>query len=217
MFSSIAGTYDPINTLLSFNMDRYWRRFTVSKLDPEGSELALDVATGTGKLAQELAKKLGEGGKVVGIDYCEAMLRKAKKRKNIEFVPAISENLPFPDSTFDYATIGFGLRNVTDLEKTLWEMARVIKPEGKIACLEFSLPRSRLFQNLHHIYLFKVMPFIGGLISGNKKAYNYFPRSIEEFLKPEELRKIMEGVGLKDVQFFPLTRGTVTIHLGTKI
>lgn len=217
MFSAIADKYDLHNTLLSFNRDKHWRRFAVSKTGVIGGERTLDVATGTGKLARELAEEVGERGEVIGIDFCQRMLYKAKSRKaNTELVLATSESLPFPDNTFDCATIGFALRNVADIEKTLQETTRVIKPGGKAVCLEFSLPRHRIFKKIYRFYLFDILPFIGGLISGYKEAYTYLPRSIEEFPEPEELKQTMERVGLKEVQFYPLTWGIVTVHLGTK-
>lgn len=217
LFSAIADKYDLLNTLLSFNRDKYWRKFTVSKTGVKGGEIALDVATGTGRLSRELAEKIGERGQVVGIDFCEKMLYKAKSRRtNIELVLATSESLPFPDDTFACATIGFALRNVTDIGKTLQETTRVIKLGGKVVCLEFSQPRQRLFRKIHHFYLFTILPFIGGLISGQREGYAYLPRSIMEFAKPEELKQVMEEVGLKDVQFYPLTWGVVTVHVGTK-
>jgi demethylmenaquinone methyltransferase/2-methoxy-6-polyprenyl-1,4-benzoquinol methylase len=217
MFSAIADKYDLHNTLLSFNRDKYWRRFAVSKSGVKGGERILDVATGTGKLARELAEEAGERGEVVGIDFCRRMLDKAKRRRvNAELVLATSESLPFPDNTFNCATIGFALRNVADIEKTLRETTRVIKPGGKVVNLEFSQPRQRIFKRIYRFYIFDILPHIGGLLSGYKEAYTYLPQSIEEFLRPEELKQTMERVGLKDVQFYPLTWGIVTVHLGTK-
>ncbi|HJX70097.1 MAG TPA: bifunctional demethylmenaquinone methyltransferase/2-methoxy-6-polyprenyl-1,4-benzoquinol methylase UbiE [Dehalococcoidia bacterium] len=216
-FLAIADKYDLLNTLLSFNRDSYWRRFAASKAGVRGGERTLDVATGTGKLAVELAKEVGERGEVVGIDFCQRMLYKAKNKKiNIELVLATLESLPFPDNTFDCATIGFALRNVTDIERTLQEMTRVIKRGGKVVCLEFAPPRRRLFQKIYRFYLFTILPFIGGLISRQREVYAYLPRSIVEFPRPEELKQTMEGVGLKEVQFYPLTWGIVSVHVGTK-
>ena len=216
-FSAIADTYDLLNTLLSFNRDKYWRKFAVSKTGLKEGEIALDVATGTGKLAVELTKKAGERGKVIGIDFCRRMLYKAKNRKkNMELMLATSERLPFPDNTFDCAAIGFALRNVTDIKKTLQEITRVVKPGRKVVCLEFARPRHQLFQKIYRFCLFAILPFIGGLISRQKEVYTYLPRSIMEFPAPEEVKQLIEGVGLKDVQFYPLTWGIVTVHVGTK-
>lgn len=216
-FTAIADKYDLHNTLLSYNRDKYWRKFAVSKTGVTGGERILDIATGTGKLALELAKEAGERGEVIGIDFCQKMLDKARgKKENLELVLATSESLPFPEDTFDCATIGFALRNVVDMEKTIQEMIRVLKPGGKAVCLEFSHPRNRLFKKIYRLYIFTILPLIGGLISGHRDVYAYLPRSIEEFLQPEELVQIMEEAGLKDVQFYPLTWGITSVHVGTK-
>lgn len=215
-FTAIADKYDLHNTLLSYNRDKYWRKFTVSKTGVKGGEKVLDVATGTGKLALELAKAVGERGEVIGIDFCQKMLDKVKKKENVELILATSEGLPFPEDTFDCATIGFALRNVVDMEKTIQEMMRVIKPGGKAVCLEFSHPRNWLFKRIYRFYIFAILPIVGGLISGRRDVYTYLPRSIEAFLQPEELMQIMEGVGLKDVHYYHLTMGIVAVHIGTK-
>jgi len=216
-FTAIAGRYDLLNTLLSFNRDRRWRRSTVSSLELKGSETVLDVATGTGKLALELQKRVGASGRVVGIDFCEPMLQKAKGQAyNIHLLLATSEGLPFPDNSFEGATIGFALRNVPDIEKTLRETTRVIKPGGKVVCLEFSRPRHPIMRSLHRFYLLRVLPTVGWLISGDKEAYLYLPRSIMEFPCAEELKAVMEKAGLERAQFRFLTWGVVAVHIGTK-
>jgi demethylmenaquinone methyltransferase/2-methoxy-6-polyprenyl-1,4-benzoquinol methylase len=216
-FTAIADRYDLLNTLLSLNQDQRWRGSTVSTLELKGSETVLDVATGTGKLAQELEKEVGISGRVVGIDFCEPMLRKAKgQAHSIHLLLATSEGLPFPDNSFDGATIGFALRNVPDVERTLRETTRVIKPGGKVVCLEFSRPRHRILRGLHRFYLLRVLPTVGWLISGDKEAYHYLPRSIMEFPSAEELEVIMEKAGLERVRFRFLTWGVVAVHVGTK-
>lgn len=216
-FTAIADRYDLLNTLLSFNQDRRWRKSTVSALEMKGPEAVLDVATGTGKLARELEMTAGSGGRVVGIDFCEPMLRKARVQiDSTTLVLATSESLPFPDNCFDGATIGFALRNVPNMEKTLLEMTRVMKPGGRIVCLEFSRPRHPIMQSLHRLYLLRVLPTIGRLISGDKEAYLYLPRSIMEFPSAEELTAIMDKAGLERIRFRFLTWGVVAIHVGTK-
>jgi len=216
-FTAIADRYDLLNTLLSFNQDRRWRKSTVSALELKGPEAVLDVATGTGKLARELEMTVGAGGRVVGIDFCEPMLRKAQARiDSTTLVLATSESLPFPDNCFDGATIGFALRNVPDMEKTLREMTRVMKPGGRIVCLEFSRPRHPIMQSLHRLYLLRVLPTIGWLISGDKEAYLYLPRSIMEFPSAEEITAVMEKAGLERIRFRFLTSGVVAIHVGTR-
>ena len=216
-FTAIADRYDLLNTLLSFNQDRRWRRSTVSELEMKGPEAVLDVATGTGKLARELERAVGARSRVVGIDFCEPMLRKARMQiDSTTLVLATSESLPFPDNCFDGATIGFALRNVPDMEKTLREMSRVMKPGGSVVCLEFSRPRRPIMRSLHRLYLLRVLPIVGWLISGDREAYVYLPRSIMEFPSAEELKAVMENAGLERVRFRFLTWGVVAIHIGTK-
>lgn len=216
-FTAIADRYDLLNTLLSFNQDQRWRKRTVSALEMKGPEAVLDVATGTGKLARELESAVGAGGTVVGIDFCEPMIRKARAQiDGTTLVLATSESLPFPDNCFDGATIGFALRNVPDMERTLREMIRVMKPGGRVVCLEFSRPHRVIMRSLHRLYLLRVLPVVGWLISGDKEAYLYLPRSIMEFPSAEELKNVMEKAGLEQVGFRFLTWGVVAIHIGRK-
>jgi len=216
-FTAIANRYDLLNTLLSFNQDQRWRKSTVSALEMQGPEAVLDVATGTGKLARELEKAAGAGSRVVGIDFCEPMLRKGQAQTDsTSLVLATSESLPFPDNCFDGATIGFALRNVPDIEKTLREMTRVLKPGGRVVCLEFSRPQRPVMRSLHRLYLMRVLPIVGWLMSGDKEAYLYLPRSIMEFPSAEEIKAVMERASLERVRFRFLTWGVVAIHVGTK-
>ena len=216
-FVAIANRYDLLNTLLSFNLDRGWRRATVAAVGLSGSEAILDVATGTGMLAREMQRRLGAGGKVLGIDFCEPMLRRAKGlADNIHPVLATAERLPFADSSLDGATVAFGLRNVPDMEMALREAARVVRPGGRVVCLEFSRPRNVVLRRLHRLYLFRVLPAVGWLISGDREAYLYLPRSIMAFPSAEELRSVMEKAGLEQTAYRFLTWGVVAIHSGTK-
>jgi demethylmenaquinone methyltransferase/2-methoxy-6-polyprenyl-1,4-benzoquinol methylase len=147
------------------------------------------------------------------------MLCKAKSKvanADIELVLAEAERLPFSDSTFDCAITGFALRNVADVEKTLHEMARVVKVKGKVVCLEITQPPKGLFRKIYRFYLSILLPFLGGLISRNRDAYAYLPQSIIEFYSPEKLRQIMEEAGLKDIQIHPLTLGIASVWVGTK-
>ncbi len=216
-FSAIANRYDLLNTLLSFNLDRGWRRSTVSALELTGAEAILDVATGTGMLARELHRRLGADGKVLGIDFCEPMLRKARGlADNIHPLLATAERLPFADSTLDGAAVAFGLRNVPDMEATLREAVRVIRPGGKVVCLEFSRPRHAVLRRLHRFYLLRVLPTVGWLLSGDREAYLYLPRSIMAFPSADELKSVMEKAGLERTGYRFLTWGVVAIHFGTK-
>ena len=222
MFSSIVGNYDFVNNLLSFNRDKYWRKFAVSKIEPEAGEQVLDVATGTGALALELARKIGKEGKVVGVDFSREMLGRARGKLakkgccNIELICAKAEVLPFPDGTFDYVSVGFALRNMTEMGQTLQEMTRVLKLGGKMICLEFSHPRHKIFRRIYYFYIFHILPFLGHAISRNKEAYNYLPKSIAEFYSPFELKQIMEKVGLENIVAYPLTLGIVTTYVAVK-
>ncbi len=216
-FSAIAGRYDLLNTLLSFNMDRGWRRATVAALGLRGSEAVLDVATGTGMLARELQRKLGPRGMVLGVDFCQPMLRKAKGlADNIYPLLATAERLPFADGALDAATIAFGLRNVPDMETALREAARVVRPGGKVVCLEFSRPRRSVLRRLHRLYLLRVLPAVGWLISGDREAYLYLPRSILAFPSAEELKSVLERAGLEKTGYRFLACGIVAIHFGIK-
>ncbi len=222
MFASISKRYDLLNTLLSLNRDSSWRRFTVRHSGLKEGGRALDVATGTGKLAMELAGAVGKRGRVVGVDFCDEMMeqgaaaiRGTDLEDIIEFRNARAESLPFPDSSFDCASIAFGLRNVSDIDRSLCEMARVTRPGGRVLVLEFTQPRNRIVQGLYYFYFFRVLPFIGGLISGNRDAYTYLPESVMKFPSPERLKEKMENAGLAAVEYHLLTGGIVALHQGT--
>lgn len=216
-FSAIAGRYDLLNTLLSFNLDRGWRRAAAAALQPSGSQAILDVATGTGMLARELQRRLGPGGRVLGVDFCQPMLRKERGlADNIHPVLAVAERLPFADASLYGAAIAFGLRNVPDMEAALREAARVVRPGGRVVCLEFSRPRHPVLRALHRLYLLRVLPLVGWLVSGDREAYLYLPRSIMAFPSAQELREVMERAGLVGTGYRLLAAGIVAIHFGTK-
>ena len=222
MFSAIADNYDFLNTLLSFNRDRYWREFAVSRTEFGPGERALDVATGTGDLAMELARRAGKEGKVIGIDFCPEMLSKAQDKlaktryHNLELICAKAELLPFPDDTFDCVSTSFALRNVAEIEQTLQEMARVLRIGGKLLCLEFSQPQHKIFRRIYYFYILHILPRLGQAISRNKEAYAYLPRSIVGFSSSLELKQIMEKVGLGNIVAYPLTLGIATAHVAIK-
>jgi len=222
MFTAIAGKYDLLNSLLSFGRDSGWRRFAVSKCSLRPGAMALDVATGTGEMARLLAQRYSES-KVVGVDFCADMLARARAKlttsaggERIQLVPGDALRLPFPDSEFDCAIIGFALRNVTDIAAACREMARVVKPGGRVVSLELTRPSSRIVRTAFYFYVFRIAPRIGGLISGKREAYTYLPKSILEFPPPEELKRIMEQAGLEKVETCRLTLGAATVHVGTK-
>lgn len=220
MFAAIAPRYDQLNTLLSFRRHHAWRRYAVRLAQVANGERCLDVCTGTGDFALELARAVGPGGQVVGVDFCMPMLQQGLKKivkrgglSPIRFQVADALRLPYGNGLFDVVTVGFGIRNVAHLEQALAEMVRVTRPGGRVVLLEFTRPRPGLLRPLIQWYLFGVLPHVGGWLS-RKEAYTYLPTSIAEFLTYEELKAVMERVGLQRVQVRALNFGTVCIHLG---
>lgn len=222
IFSSIAHRYDLLNTTLSFNRDKYWRRFAVSKTGLKEKGSAIDVCCGTGMLTMELAKIAGTEGRVVGLDFCEKMLSKAvdnnnkKGFNNIELVKGNAIDLPFEDNTFDCATIGFALRNVPDLDKTISEMIRVVKPGGKVVSLELSKPSTPVFKQLYYLYFNHMVPLLGKFGVGKDGPYSYLPNSVKIFPHQKEIKKLFSQLGLKNVIYYELTGGIVSVHVGQK-
>jgi demethylmenaquinone methyltransferase/2-methoxy-6-polyprenyl-1,4-benzoquinol methylase len=222
MFSAIAGRYDLLNSLLSLRRDRAWRRSAASRAAPGTGGLALDVATGTGELARHLARQNGEV-RVIGVDFCPEMLAKARAKfagspdgARVHLAIGDVLQLPFPDNTFDCVTIGFGLRNVTDIAATFAEMARVARPGGRVVSLELTLPSSSLLRGLYGRGLSRIAPLAGRVVSGNREAYTYLPDSILEFPSPEDVAQVMRDAGLGDVEVHRFTFGAATVHTGVK-
>ncbi|MBL8151007.1 MAG: bifunctional demethylmenaquinone methyltransferase/2-methoxy-6-polyprenyl-1,4-benzoquinol methylase UbiE [Blastocatellia bacterium] len=220
MFGRIAPRYDLLNHLLSANIDKRWRRFTVSHLKDVLSRpdsRALDVCCGTADLSLELGKVVP----TVGIDFCHSMLvigkeKVAKRQLDVTLVEGDALNLPLPDTSFDALTCAFGLRNLVDVRGGLEEFYRMLKPSGRVAILEFSQPVIPLFRQLFKFYFHKVLPIIGGAISGSISAYKYLPSSVEEFPDQERLATMMRECGYKNVRYFNLTGGIAALHLGDK-
>ncbi len=224
MFGNIAPSYDFLNHLLSLNIDHYWRWKTTQLVPPQGTEPILDNCTGTGDLALAYGKAANQDVQIFAADFCPEMLSLAMEktsRKNennrIRYIEADAQDLPFPDNTFQIATVAFGLRNVTSTDRGISEMARVIKPGGKVAILEFSKPNNRLFGSLYEFYFRRILPVIGQMISRSKdSAYRYLPESVMEFPDGEALAERMRKQGLTDVKWYPLTFGVATLYVGTK-
>ena len=222
MFTAIAGNYDLFNSLLSLRRDSAWRKFAASEcgLKPDG--LALDVATGTGEFARHVLNQYDRSS-IIGIDFCSEMLLYARGKlaslsggKMIEVVLGDGMCLPFPDNVFDCATIGFALRNVADIQIVFSEIARVVKPEGRVVSLELTRPSFPPARALHDFILFWIAPSLGRLLSGNREAYTYLPNSIVEFASPEEVKLVMEKAGLQKVKIHRLTFGMATVHVAVK-
>ncbi|MDA8097934.1 MAG: bifunctional demethylmenaquinone methyltransferase/2-methoxy-6-polyprenyl-1,4-benzoquinol methylase UbiE [Desulforudis sp.] len=224
MFSSIAHRYDLLNTVLSFNQDKYWRRFAVrhSGLKPGGK--GLDVACGTGMLSFEQARTVGPTGSVTGVDFCAEMLKKAEENLKkspyqgiVRFIQGNALDLPFAENTFDCATIGFALRNVPDVRKTIKEMARVVKPGGKVVNLELGKPGALGFKQAYWLYFDKLVPIMGRMGAGLKGPYSYLPNSLKYFMHQTEIRELFTELGLADARNYDLTGGIVAVQVGTKV
>lgn len=222
MFGSIAPRYDLLNRLLSLGIDRRWRRFAVGKIGLSGAGRVLDVATGTGDVALEIAAQTPDSVSIVGVDFCKEMVdlgrvkvEGSRHAGRITLQVAPCEEIPFEDGSFDAATISFGIRNVVDRAKGLSEMRRVLKDGGRIVILEFSTPTSPLFRALYHFYFLKMLPVIGGAFS-RFSAYRYLPDSVLEFPSRESFKAMMSEAGFQDVRHFDLTGGIATVYLGTR-
>ena len=221
MFDAIAPRYDLLNGLLSLSLHHRWRRMATNLTLLTPGDSALDVCTGTGDFAIELARRVGELGRVVGTDYSEGMLalgqQKLTKRglKNLTLTWADTEALPFDDNSFHAATVAFGIRDVADTDRGIAEMARVVRPGGRVVILEFTQPKNPIVAFGYGIYQ-KLMPVLGGLVAGKSVAYAYLPASIGVFDSRERLAERMANAGLTDVSVTDLNLGTVAIHAATK-
>jgi demethylmenaquinone methyltransferase/2-methoxy-6-polyprenyl-1,4-benzoquinol methylase len=222
LFDTIAPTYDFLNHLLSLGRDFYWRRMAVREL--KGFEdWILDMATGTGDVAIEIVSQNGHKRKVFGLDFSESMIRRAhgkllKKGFSQRIALSLGDalTLPFRENTFAASMIAFGLRNIAKKEQALAEMVRVIKEGGKVIILEFTFPKNGLLRRLYPLYFEKILPRIGGFISGDRGAYAYLPESVYHFQFAENYEEIMRQVGLKNVSSRSLTGGIASIISGMK-
>jgi demethylmenaquinone methyltransferase / 2-methoxy-6-polyprenyl-1,4-benzoquinol methylase len=222
MFAEIAPRYDLVNRMLSGGIDVWWRHVTVSRAAPPRTGAILDVCTGTGDLALAYRAKCGPGVRVVASDFCRPMLdrgieKSAKAGAAIEWVEADAMALPFPDATFDLVTVAFGLRNIADTSRGLAEMARVCKPGGRLAILEFSLPKNVIIRNAYLWYFRRVLPFIGNTVARNRSdAYTYLNQSVEAFPSGEALASLVRAAGFDRVEMVPLTFGIATLSIATR-
>ena len=221
MFANISARYDLLNHLLSGNMDKRWRRKVAKQLRgiPADSGLILDVACGTGDLALALFE--ATGARVIGTDFCRPMLEIASRKaarleRAIPFVEGDALHLPFPDDSFDGVTIAFGLRNLASVEGGLKELQRVLRPGGMTAVLDFSKPNVPGFRALFQFYFARVLPLLGGVVSGSKSAYEYLPDSVSRFPDQEQLAALMRNAGFENVHYLNLTGGIAALHSGTK-
>ncbi|PTQ56605.1 MAG: 2-heptaprenyl-1,4-naphthoquinone methyltransferase [Candidatus Carbobacillus altaicus] len=227
VFDSIAPNYDGMNSLLSFGVHKRWRKTMFKMLNVKSGMQALDVACGTGDLALALSRVVGSTGEVVGLDFSSRMLEIARQKEvrvrakggslsKVTWVEGSALKLPFSDGTFDVTTIGFALRNVPDIEQTLSEMQRVVRPGGWVASLELSKPVIPGFKTLYYLYFEHMLPYLGKIFARQYESYRWLPESLKSFPDHRELGHLFEKVGLKKVRIRLLTGGIAAIHIGQK-
>lgn len=223
MFDNIAPDYDKLNHILSLNIDKNWRKKAVRELADEARPLnVLDVACGTGDFTIEIARKVPQGSTVVGVDISDGMIavgleKLAKLGIDAALEVADCEALPYEDNTFDRISVGFGVRNFEHLELGLSEMYRVLAPGGKLVILELSVPSNAFIRWCYKLYFLKILPFIGGLVSGNRSAYEYLPASVLRFPAPDKFMAIMKSAGFDVVEHRAMTLGVCRMYIGKKI
>lgn len=219
MFTAIAPRYDLLNHLLSLNIDKLWRRTAINSLDwhhsPAGTYL--DVCAGTLDLASDLARREQFEGTVVGADFVVPMLALGRGKGKVDPVGADALQLPFADESFDGCTVGFGVRNLANLQSGLREMLRVLKPGRKAVILEFCTPRSQPMRGLYFLYFKRILPLVGRMVSRHDSAYSYLPNSVLSFPEPPELSELMQECGFGHVGFRTMTGGIVAVHWGVKV
>jgi demethylmenaquinone methyltransferase / 2-methoxy-6-polyprenyl-1,4-benzoquinol methylase len=222
VFESIAPKYDMMNSILSFRRHKAWRKYTMKQMNVREGATAIDLCCGTCDWTISLAQASGTGT-MVGLDFSRNMLdvgdRKIKQlglNNQITLVQGNAMSLPYEDHSFDYATIGFALRNVPDLKQVLREMHRVVKPGGLVVSLELSKPTWQPFKGLYYFYFQKVLPFLGKLVAGQYEQYKWLPESLIHFPDHKQLAAIFREVGLEEVEARPLTGGIAALHIGKK-
>lgn len=222
VFEKIYDQYDSMNSIISFNRHKAWRKDVMKQMNVQQGKDALDVCTGTGDWAVSLAHEVGQKGKVIGLDFSENMLKVAKEKKtelkldHLSFIHGNAMELPFEDNTFDYVTIGFGLRNVPDYMTVLQELNRVVKPSGKVVCLETSQPTLFGFRQLYYFYFKFIMPLFGRLFAKSYDEYTWLHDSAKDFPNKIELKNMFIKAGFKHVKVKSYSGGVAAMHLATK-
>ncbi|KQO17400.1 demethylmenaquinone methyltransferase [Paenibacillus sp. Leaf72] len=222
VFENIAPKYDLMNDLLSFRRHKAWRKFTMRKMNVQRGQTALDLCCGTCDWTISLAQASGSGA-ISGLDFSQNMLNVGHEKvkqlsldKQITLVQGNAMQLPYEDNSFDYVTIGFGLRNVPDYLQVLKEMHRVVKPGGQVVCLELSKPGWQPFKALYYLYFERILPMIGKLVAKRFQEYKWLPDSLKLFPDLKQLSALFEEAGLEQVKGYPLTGGIAALHIGIK-
>jgi demethylmenaquinone methyltransferase/2-methoxy-6-polyprenyl-1,4-benzoquinol methylase len=236
MFDRIAGVYDVMNRVMSAGLDRGWRERAADRADVGPGDAALDVCCGTGELAFELARRIGPSGRVVGCDFSEGMLDEARKKEErarlgraravagngagealapLEFELADALDLPYGEASFDAVTVGFGVRNLADIEAGVGELARVLRPGGRLVILEITQPQRPPLRTFFKFWFDRAVPVLG-TFAGDRDAYSYLPDSVRTFPPPEGLAAMMETAGLERIRYLILAGGIIAIHSGTR-
>jgi demethylmenaquinone methyltransferase/2-methoxy-6-polyprenyl-1,4-benzoquinol methylase len=218
MFDRIAGFYDLMNSVMTAGLHHTWRRRAADLASLEPGDRALDVATGTGDLAFELSRRVGPTGEVVGSDFSEEMLERARAKAKpadgtVRFESANALELPYPDDSFAAATVGFGARNFSDLARGLSEMARVVEPGGRVVVLEITTPQNPPLSWFFAAWFDRIVPSLGRL-AGDSEAYSYLPSSVKRFPEPSALAGVMAGAGLERVRWILTAGGIIALHVG---
>jgi len=217
MFDRIAGVYDLMNTAMTAGMHHRWRQRAAARAELGPGDAALDVCCGTGDLAIELAARVGPEGTVVGCDFSEPMLELARRKagdrelSQVRFEWADALELPYPDGAFDAVTVGFGARNLADLDGGLRELARVLRPGGRLVILEITQPRRPPLSTFYSLWFDRIVPVLG-TIAGDRGAYSYLPESVKRFPSPLGLAELMESAGLERIRYLLLAGGIIAIH-----
>lgn len=223
IFSVIAKRYDMLNSILTLNIDKLWRREAIKISNIKEGQKVLDLCCGTGQMINYECKAVGKKTTVIGVDFSQEMLNVGEKRLGqslkqykYKLIKGSILELPFEDNTFDCITIAFGLRNIADKSKALSEMYRVLKPNGKVVCLELSKPNVPVIKNIYDLYFNNILPAVGSIGTGDKKAYYYLRDSVNNFMNKKQLKGEFEGIGFRNSGFKTLTFGIASIHYGTK-
>lgn len=224
VFDSVANKYDLMNDLMSFGVHRLWKRHTIEVSGVRRGQRVLDLAAGTGDLSARFSGLVGPDGQVVFTDINAAMLEQGRERMlnegrvgNLQYAQVDAQYLPFPDNYFDCVTIAFGLRNVTDKQKALDAIFRVVRPGGRMLVLEFSKPTLKPLEKIYDLYSFSLLPKIGKLVTNDEESYRYLAESIRMHPDQETLKGMMEHAGFERCDYFNETGGVVAIHRGYKL